>query len=445
MRILFIAVLSLNVFLQGADKTAIQGLVVYQSGDFFVQESRAVKLSVGTHELRLANFPATLKVEKVNLTLPDGFEILQHTFLPPLVDPGSYFQAARGKEVQLVLDGDHKVKGVLKAADNQGLIVNDGQIRWIARPKIRMVTFPNTLQESPAELRLVIKGSRKYRGSVQLQYAAQGIGWRTQYRAQFDEAEHKLLMSGDFVITNNTRLSYTPLSLTLVAGEVHREGAPPRFLRMARAAAAMEQATSPQPAGEYYIYTIDREIILPAQQTTVIPWMTAMPLAVKSHYVLENAGPTWSNVELRLEMLNKPTAGMAQPLPAGEVAFYLKAEQEEKTDLWLGEDRLPAAAVGDTLKFRVGKAFDVKGKRTVLEVSRKSRKYHQERIEVLLKNAKDHQIAVEVIETLPGNNWEIIKSNFSHRKLDNRRVMFSIPVAAHKTSRLVYTFRQTFR
>jgi hypothetical protein len=88
----------------------------------------------------------------------------------------------------------------------------------------------------------------------------------------------------------------------------------------------------------------------------------------------------------------------------------------------------------------MGQAFDVIGERVQMEYQRIAANVHEAQFEITLRNHKETDIVVEVVEPMPGD-WEILRESAKHVKKDANTAIFSMPVKADGETVLIYRVR----
>jgi hypothetical protein len=67
----------------------------------------------------------------------------------------------------------------------------------------------------------------------------------------------------------------------------------------------------------------------------------------------------------------------------------------------------------------------------------------EEQVEIKLRNHKDEDVVIKVIEGM-SRYWEIRGSNYEYKQEDASTVEFQIPVTADGESTLIYTVRSWY-
>ena len=106
----------------------------------------------------------------------------------------------------------------------------------------------------------------------------------------------------------------------------------------------------------------------------------------------------------------------------------------------MGEDKLKQIPKGATAKLIAGRAFDVVGKRKVLNYDRQ-RKSEEASIEIKITNTKDQDVNVKLIEKISGE-WVIRDESAMYMKEDASTIYFPITVPANDEILVTYTYRK---
>lgn len=129
--------------------------------------------------------------------------------------------------------------------------------------------------------------------------------------------------------------------------------------------------------------------------------------------------------------------GLGDPLPSGVFRVY----QKDREDLvFLGEHRIDHRARNEEVKIPVGHAFDLSGKRRLMESRRISNRTERQTIEIELRNNKvKDDVTIIVEENMAHRSWKIEKNNHAFTKKDIHQIEFAVPVPADSKATLRYT------
>jgi hypothetical protein len=128
---------------------------------------------------------------------------------------------------------------------------------------------------------------------------------------------------------------------------------------------------------------------------------------------------------------------MGMPLPKGIVRVYKKDSKSELQ--FIGEDRIDHTPEDETIRIKMGDAFDVVAERvqTNFEVLSSGHLYRSS-YKVTIRNHKAEDITVQVVELMTGD-WTITTSSFPFDKEASHRVRFDLPVKPKGSAELTYT------
>jgi hypothetical protein len=287
---------------------------------------------------------------------------------------------------------------------------------------------------------------------VELSYLSGGLSWQADYVATLADDEKTLDLAGWVTLTNQSGTAYENAKLQLVAGDVNRVRED--LLAKPEAPMALLARAAPAPMAreqlfEYHLYTLGRPTTLRDQQTKQVALLSAARVLVTKEYRMEGA-PYWfqdensapergdkRSVEVFIQFANKG-GDLGQPLPKGTIRVY-KSDKAGRA-LFIGEDRIDHTPKNETVRLKLGKAFDVTGNWKRTEFSRISKRVTEQAIAIELSNAKDTPVTVRVVEPIPGD-WQILTESQPHTQSSARSAMWDVAVPANGKSTLTYRVR----
>lgn len=161
-----------------------------------ITELREVELGCGG-EVRLAGVAATIDPASLqirDLTEP-GTAITEQRFVPGATTPTELLARHVGDAVT-VITPKGEVAGVLRAADEQALVVETGtgdqrRLSVMRRDFVQDVRLPAGAGNQPS-LVLRVAGKKPGKHAIELTYRAAGLTWSADYLAILDEAARAL-------------------------------------------------------------------------------------------------------------------------------------------------------------------------------------------------------------------------------------------------------------
>jgi hypothetical protein len=257
-------------------------------------------------------------------------------------------------------------------------------------------------------------------------------------------------LSGWVTLTNRSGAAYDNAKLQLVAGTVNRVRQQPAMMDMAVMAAparAKRAEVAQESLMDYHLYSFERPTSIADNQTKQLALLSASSIPVSREYLLagndyyyrERYGQIGQKLKpaVFVEFANKG-GELGKPLPAGVVRVYAKDSQGAAQ--FVGEDKIEHTAKNETVKLKLGEAFDITADRTQSNYKRIADNVVESSYRIELRNARDEVVTVRVQEPLPGD-WEMVQESHRHSKDSARVASWQVAVPAGGSSTLDYTVR----
>src|SRR5690606_35165965 len=166
--------------------------------------------------------------------------------------------------------------------------------------------------------------------------------------------------------------SYRDAKLQLVAGDVNRVQEHYRTAVKSMARMEMLDMAAPAPMAEeslleYHLYTLDRPTTIAENQTKQVALLSAKNVPVRKELLLRGAEYYYQSsygdlgqkmkVGVFVEFDNKENAQLGMPLPKGVIRVYKKDSNDNAQ--FVGEDRIEHTPKNETVRLKLGEAFDV--------------------------------------------------------------------------------------
>ncbi len=436
-------------------------VTIYNEDLALVRDLRQVTLPKGEASLALREVSARIRPETAllrSLTAPGKLTILEQNFDFDLLTPRKLLEKYVGKEVRLVRT--HPETGVDRMETAKVLAANDGVVLQVGDRIETGVPGRLVYPDVPANLRdrptLVVELENGTGGSqeLELSYLTSGLGWRADYVAELSADDSQLDLSGWVTLTNQSGTSYRNALLQLVAGDVNRVRDEIKLRRDVMMEAGMVQAAAPQMQQEslfeYHLYTLQRPTTIKENQTKQVSLLTASKVPVSKEFRLQGSPYYYRGrqgdlgqklkVGVFVEFANRKEAHLGMPLPKGTVRVY-KQDREGRPQ-FIGEDRIDHTPENETVRLKLGDAFDVTASRKQTDFrklggdSRYNYRF-ESAFEIVLKNAKEEAVTVTVAEPVPGD-WRILRESHPHEKAAADTALWKIAVPAKGETVLSY-------
>ena len=432
-------------------------LTAYNNNLGLVKDSRRINLPEGQGELRFMDvassiIPETVHVKSLNLS--QDFSILEQNYEYDLMDANKLLDKYVGKNVKLLDFNPYQDRK--ESTDATLLSNNNGQIYsinneiYLGHPGYKVLPeIPENLIAKPT-LMWVFNNKVNKPHELEASYLTNGINWKADYVLVIGADDSSSDLSGWVTLDNQTGATYKNAKLKLIAGEVNRALEPMRRARGGMEKAMMLAADS---AGgfeekaffEYHIYDLQRRTTIKNKQQKQISLLEAIGVKTKkelltigqNYYFYSRFNDTQKQpVQVFIKFKNAKESNLGMPLPAGIIRLYKKDTDESMQ--FIGEDRIEHTPKDENVKIKVGEAFDVVAERVQTDFRQITTKMMESEWEVTLRNHKEEDIMVGVIEPMLNGNWNIISNSHNFIKENAFTIRFDVPVPKNGEVKIKY-------
>jgi hypothetical protein len=432
-------------------------VTVYNSDLALVKDVRLLTLPGGVTGLKFAEVAGRIMPQTVHiksLTDPARLQVLEQNYEYDLLSPQKLLEKFVGKEITILKDNAEVPITILST--HQGLVYRLGGRIFTGHPhNLIFPTIPDNLISQPT-LVWLLENRLAAAQKIEATYLTQGMTWKADYVAVLHSKDRNLDLTGWVTLDNKSGATYQNAKLKLVAGDVNRVIEE----RGARDAARALAELSAKPAGpqfteqsffEYHLYSLQRPTTIKNQQSKQVKLLSAdhIPVAKRyfyygaQHYFRQKYGAPISNqkIGVYVELDNKKENRLGMPLPRGTVRVY-KADSDGSLQ-FIGEDRIDHTPKDQTVKVKMGDAFDIVGERKQTDWRKLADNLYEAAFEISLRNHKDETVTISVIEPML-RDWEIVNSSHSYKKIEAHTAQFDLPVARDGVTKLQYRARYKF-
>ncbi len=451
------SVQSSNIATDLNDQEAVS-MTVYNSNLGLVKDARRLTLPSGITELKFTEVAAKIMPQTVHITSlsdPSRLHVLEQNYEYDLLTPQKLLEKFVGKEITILKDGVEVPITILST--NQGLVyrlggrIFTGHVSNLIFPQI-----PDNLIPYPTLVWLLENrgaGPQK----VEATYLTQGITWKADYVAVLDGKDKNIDLNGWVTLDNQSGTTYHNARLKLVAGDANRvveesksRDAVARLEALSSGSGSAALFTE-QSFFEYHLYSLQRPTTIKNQQTKQVALLSTNNVPVTKRYFYYGAQQylrqrygvpvSHQKIGVYVEIANKRENQLGMPLPKGIVRVY-KADSDGSLQ-FIGEDRIDHTPKDETLKIKMGDAFDIVGERKQTDWRKIGDHLYEVAFEISLRNHKDEPVTVSVIEPML-EDWEILNSSHAYKKIEAHTAQFDIPVVKDGETKLQYRARFKF-
>lgn len=425
-------------------------VTVYNSNLGVISETRNLEVVKGIGRLEIKDVPSQIDPASVRFDITGnngGFTLLEQNYAYDLLNPDKINSKYIDYEIEMVDKKGNLYRGVLLSSNQNSFILRDkeNRIKTINGENIAEINFP-ALPEgliTRPTLFWMYNSDIASQLKTNISYQTGGMSWSAEYVGLLSPDEKKIDLSGWASITNSSGKTYNDAKLKLVAGDIQR--ANQINIRGGRAMeadyfAAKAPGFEEKSFFEYHLYTLPRKATLANNEQKQISLFEPAQSGVVKSFLYQ---PERNNekVAVVIEMKNSENNGLGMPLPEGRVRLF-KADDDGSLIL-LGEDNIDHTPKDETLKLKVGFAFDIKAKEEIINQRRISNKVEEKDFKVEFTNHKETTVEIEYEKQLFGY-WEIISANFDYNKKNANTITGKVKVGPEQTINLEYTVRYAY-
>ncbi len=473
MAVAVLALVSVSVLSGGLQSApvAAQGegleLAVYNQNLALVKDQRSLDLSQGLNEVRFSDVASQIDPTSVHfrsLTDPAGTVVLEQNYEYDIVGSGKLLRKYVDQEIRLVTEDGQEYVGTLLSGDNDVILqASDGTVTVVKLEQIKEFTFPALPEGLITKPTLVwqVESATGETHDVEVTYLTGGVNWHANYIVVLADDERSLDLDGWVTLDNRSGATYRDAKLKLIAGDIHRAQADGRVVEkevVYEAAPSAQPQVAEREFFEYHLYEVQRPVTVKDQQTKQIEFVTGSDVAASKFFVYDGAQArfygyyqpvddpsygTASNkkVMVMIEFENSEEAGLGVPLPKGTLRVF-KRDVDGST-LLIGEDAIDHTPKDEDIRLYVGDAFDIVGERVQTDFKADyDDDWMEESFEITLRNHKDEDVEVRVVEHLyRWSQWTILDPSQDFEKMDAQTIEFRVPVEADGETVVSYTVR----
>lgn len=434
-------------------------VTAYNNGLALVRDTRAVKLPSGESQLQFEDVAQQIRPETVGLkskSAEGSVAILEQNYEYDLISPNKLMEKYVGKKVKLQNFNSEITSGTVEAellSMNEGPVYKVGNEIYLGHPgNVVLPEIPENLIAKPSLIWTLNNTAGDQ--TLEVTYLTNGVSWSADYVITLAKEETSLGVAGWVTMNNQSGATFTNAQLKLVAGEVNI--APPDMPRreMMYAAKAMPAAAPPMPQeeafAEYHLYTMPRRTTIKQNQSKQLALLNGEDVKCgkiyeyrgQEYFYSQQVPPTGEeHVSVFLQFRNEEKNGLGMPLPAGVMRVY--QEDSEGMLQFAGEDRIKHTPKDENVKLRLGEAFDVIGERVQKDYQVIASNVHESEFEITLRNHKETDISIDIVEPMPGD-WRILQKSHEFVKKDARTAVFSVPVKKDGEVKVTYRVQVRF-
>jgi hypothetical protein len=445
-KIIFIIIIFHQLWAQSVNAS----LTIYKDGFGLIKQPVVWDVEVGKNTLKYDRLTNGLFADSPFLDL-NNITILSQKLERDIFSSGSYFQNRLGEKVEVLLTNDKEVSGILIEYNNNRISIRTkSNIVSINMNNVEYISIKHNNDEINFRpiLSWDVYANKPGNTTGNLVYLSSGFDWEANYRMILQNGSDTAVFIPEAFITNNSNLTFGSLNLNLVEGTLNRvQHQEVKSLMRSTAEFSYSDSEGPIPPtpavsniGDYYIYNIPYKMNIKGKESITVRLYDTRDISYKKTYLFQNYERSQKDepLEVEIEIENTLENNLNIPLPQGMIELFQLTPKGQIE--FLGEDYLKQIPKGSTAKLTAGRAFDVTGKRTILNYDRQ-RKSEEASIEIKITNTKDVDVNVRLIEKISGE-WVIKDESSMYIKQDASTIYFPLTIPANGEVYVTYTYRK---
>jgi len=436
-----------------SDQTAVE-VTVYNSNLGLIKDTRQVDVPKGRGELLFMDVashirPVTVHVQSVDN--PQGFTVLEQNYEYDLISSKKILDKYVGKKIKIIdwnryQDRRDVVDAVL-LSNNKGQVFKIKDEIYLGHPGVRVLPqLPQNLIAKPT-LTWLYDNERSRPQRLVVSYLTNNINWKADYVVLVNKDDTSADISGWVTIINKSGATYRDARLKLVAGEIHRAKEEVELKEYTMAPRARRKSSSFKEKAffEYHIYDLDRKTTIKERQTKQLSLLEADRANITKEFVLYGIKSYFTRlyrpmkpkqpVSVFIKFNNSKENHLGMPLPAGVMRLY--KQDGDGSRQFIGEDKIEHTPKDEEVRLKIGRAFDVVAERRQTDYKALTRSLHESEWEIKIRNHKQNDVIVRVIEPLFGN-WKVIAKSHPYKKTDAHTIEFDVKVPKDGEAKIKY-------
>ena len=440
-KLIFILLSFSLVFSQ--QESSKRSLTIYKDNFAVIKEPIIWNLKSGSNTASFSNISKNLLFDSPVLNI-EGVQILSQTLNKNFSSTDSFLKNSIGSPVEVIPTSGSRTEGLLMDINSSSISVKTSKgLVVFQRSQLLSITLKsNSIHDKFApEIVWELASDEDKSINAELTYITSGFSWKPIYTLTINGDDSKATLDVNAEISNNTNVSLFATNISVVEGNVPLQSKSKSVsYQMIESRNAMDNRSA---LGDFYIFDIGLNIKLDSMQSVQLPLMDKREITYDKKYVFQNSERDQGDEPLSVEVSfeNSASNNLELPLPSGVLFLY------EKDDLnsmrFIGRNSLTQLYKGGVAILDGGKAFDIIGKRRILNFDRQKNS-EESTISLQILNTSDKSIKVKAVEKIFGD-WVIKESSSMYIKEDASTIFFPLEIEPGQSELITYTYKKEWK
>ena len=419
-------------------------ITIYKDGFATLKEPIVWNLKAGKNTTRFDNLSPNIVFDSPNLDL-QGLQILSQTMNRNFNSSDSFLKNNIGSQVEIRLSNGAVNQGKLLDINGSSIAINTNKgLMVFQRTKIDFINLKaNNIQDkfSP-EISWDIFSSQDQTVFAELTYLTSGFSWKPIYKLELNTNDSSAILNVDAEVINHSNINLLGININVVEGELNQVNTNrPSSIQMQARRLADDSVNNK--LGDFYIFKLGNNLNLKSLESVQFPIIPKRSISYEKIYVFSNVERDQKDEPLDIEISfdNSEENNLNLPLPSG-IAYLYERSVDNKLN-FLAKNNISQLYKGGSASFSAGKAFDIVGKRRILNYDRQSN-VEESTISLQVINSSEKPIKVKVIEKIIGD-WVVKQSSSMYIKDDASTIYFPLEIGPNSSQSVTYTYKKEWK
>tara|TARA_B100000809_G_scaffold138887_1_gene136494 strand:+ start:1243 stop:2586 length:1344 start_codon:yes stop_codon:yes gene_type:complete len=447
MKKLLIAIFALNI-LFAQEVESIQKnrtLIIYKDSFAIIKEPILWNLKDGKNITFFNNLSPNIVFDSPLLNI-EGVEVGSQTLNKNFYSTDSYLKKNIGSLVEVKPINDSVVQGALLDINSSSISISTNKgLMIFQRSRVEYILLKSKQVQNKFTPQISWEIFSEGLNSVtaELTYLSSGFSWKPVYKLQLSDSDSTATLSIDAEVVNGSNMNLLGVDIKVVEGLVPVGGSSKARNMPMVASRGMTMSERTNELGDFYIFDLGTNLNLRALETIQFPLMPKTEIGYEKKYIFKNSERDQKDEPLSIEISfqNSKANNLELPLPSGVIYLYEKDMNGELS--FIGKNSLSHLYKGGNAVLDAGKAFDIIGKRRILNFDRQNNS-EESTISLQIMNTSNKSIKVKAIEKIIGD-WVIKESSSMYIKDDASTIYFPLEIQPNSSELITYTYRKEWK
>ena len=446
MKKLLIALFAINILFSQEVESVENNrtLTIYKDSFAIIKEPILWNLNDGKNITSFNNLSPNIILDSPFLNI-EGVEVKSQTLNKNFYSTDAYLKKNIGSLVEVKPINDSAVQGALLDINSSSVSINTNKgLLIFQRSRVEYIALKSSQVQNKftPQISWEIFSEGLENITAELTYLTSGFSWKPIYKLQLSNPDASAALSINAEVVNNSNMNLLGVDIKVVEGLVPI-GNNKRSQNMGMVASRGGMSDKTDTLGDFYIFNLGSNLNLKALETIQFPLLDELLIDYEKKYIFENSEQDQKDEPLSIEISfeNSKENNLELPLPSGVI--YLYEKDIDGALSFIGKNNLSALYKGGSAILDAGKAFDIIGKRRILNFDRQNNS-EESTISIQIVNTSNASIKVKAVEKIFGD-WVIKESSSMYIKEDASTIYFPLEIQPDSSELITYTYRKEWK